>query len=372
MFHDRDQLDSFQFLLQSQMQAKSFVNDTNSTQLHPAHNRSGCVMTILRSDFPGYTSVEEITERSIRNRYLVLRLLIHDAPVYIHNVYAPVKAEERVLFFSNCTPTISIQPSTHLVLGDFNTPLNPAVDASSGAIRHESSRLACLEWLSQIGVDHLPRKKRVDHICMSEQLFSMVYKDSEYFRPRHAGDYLAQKVNFANLTQSPGRGYWKCSPRLFEYSQVVEEIKMEAILLLEQVRTTFNAGKMWESRKRKMKKQLQATEKKIAQDSRRDVESTQRVLESAAAQYREKDTPESRYFFESSLQQFRSSVEITARYNQDESFDHHVKDMESFSRYFFGPPDSSCRRVPIENVTKKCGTVTSNPREVVEEFTGFD
>ena len=147
---------------------------------------------------------------------------------------------------------------------------------------------------------------------------------------------------------------------------------MEAILLLEQVRTTFNAGKMWESRKRKMKKQLQATEKKIAQDSRRDVESTQRVLESAAAQYREKDTPESRYFFESSLQRFRSSVENTARYNQDESFDHHVKHIESSSRNFSRPPDSSCRRVPIENVTKKCGTVTSNPREVVEEFTGFD
>nr|CCA18946.1 AlNc14C60G4409 [Albugo laibachii Nc14] len=42
--------------------------------------------------------------------------------------------------------------------------------------------------------------------------------------------------------------------------------------------------------------------------------------------------------------------------------------MESSSRYFFRPPDSPCRRVPIENLTKKCGTVTSNPREVVEEF----
>ena len=45
-------------------------------------------MTILRSDFPGYDTAEEITERSTRNRYLVLRLIIHDAPVYIHNVYA--------------------------------------------------------------------------------------------------------------------------------------------------------------------------------------------------------------------------------------------------------------------------------------------
>nr|CCA23052.1 AlNc14C178G8162 [Albugo laibachii Nc14] len=108
--------------------------------------------------------------------------------------------------------------------------------------------------------------------------------------------------------------------------------------------------------------------KKIVQDSRRDVVSTQRVLEATAAQYRENDTNELRYSFKSSLQQFRSSVENNTRYNQDESFDHRVKHMESSSRYFFRSPDSSCRRVPIENVTKTCGTVTSYPRELVEEF----
>nr|CCA23051.1 AlNc14C178G8161 [Albugo laibachii Nc14] len=134
------------------MQYKSFVNDTNSTQLHPTHSHIGGVMTILRSDFPGYTSAEEITERSIRNRCLVLRLPIHDAPVYIHNVYAPVKVEERVLFFEQLLSHNFYSASTYLVFGDFNTPLNPAVDASSGAIRNESSRLACLEWLSQFFV----------------------------------------------------------------------------------------------------------------------------------------------------------------------------------------------------------------------------
>ena len=34
------------------------------------------------SEIPGYTSAEEITERSIQNRYLVLRLLIQNNPVY--------------------------------------------------------------------------------------------------------------------------------------------------------------------------------------------------------------------------------------------------------------------------------------------------
>nr|CCA23004.1 AlNc14C176G8116 [Albugo laibachii Nc14] len=109
------------------MQYKIFVNDTTSTQLHPTHNRSGGVMAILRSDFPGYTSTVEITDRSIRNRYLVLRLLIHDAPVYIHNVYAPVKTEERVLYFEQLLSHNFDSASTHLVFGYLNTPLNPAI-----------------------------------------------------------------------------------------------------------------------------------------------------------------------------------------------------------------------------------------------------
>ena len=80
------------------MQQTMFVNDHNSAFLHPTQIRSGDVMTILRSDFSGYSTDEAIIERSIRNRYLVLRLLIHNVPVYIHNVYAPVKADVRVLF----------------------------------------------------------------------------------------------------------------------------------------------------------------------------------------------------------------------------------------------------------------------------------
>ena len=76
-----------------------FVNDHNGAFLHSTQNRGGGVMTILRSDFPGYTTAEDLTERSIQNCYLVLRLIIHDPPVCIHNVNAPVKTEKRVVFY---------------------------------------------------------------------------------------------------------------------------------------------------------------------------------------------------------------------------------------------------------------------------------
>ena len=72
--------------------------------------------------------------------------------MFIHDVYAPVKADERVLFFELLLFHTFKSAATHLVLGDLNTQLDPAVDASSGVIRQEPSRLACLEWHSQLGV----------------------------------------------------------------------------------------------------------------------------------------------------------------------------------------------------------------------------
>ena len=42
--------------------------------------------------------------------------------------------------------------ATHIVFDDSKTPLDPPVDAPSGPIWHELSRLACLEYLLQLGV----------------------------------------------------------------------------------------------------------------------------------------------------------------------------------------------------------------------------
>ena len=256
-FHDRTRRNSFQLLLKSKLQHRRFVNDANSILPHPTQIRC---MRILRSDILGYPTAGALEEGSIRNRFLVVRFHIHDALVYIHNAYAPVRADESFLFFEQLLSPIFASNSTHIVLGDLNTPPDPAIDASSKAIRHESSRLASLEWLSQLGVldawriQHpteklfigpLPSKIFQDYICMLDELFRMVYKDSDYFRPRHAGDHMAHRVYFANTTQPPGRDYWKCSLPLFKYPQLVEAIKTEAILVPEQLRTASNPGIMW-------------------------------------------------------------------------------------------------------------------------------
>lgn len=110
-----------------------FANDSNSAIIHLTQYRSDGVMRILLSDFSRYSIHDELTKRSIRNRYLVLGLLILDAPVYIQK-YVNRWSRKRINF-------LCIFALQHLVSDEFSTPVGPAVGWN---VRHETSRLACL------------------------------------------------------------------------------------------------------------------------------------------------------------------------------------------------------------------------------------
>lgn len=63
-------------------------------------------------------------------------------------------------------------------------------------------------------------------------------------------------------------------------------------------------------------------------------------------------------FFASPLLRIVSrQYNIAVKFNQHGSFDHHLTNMENYPKHCFCPPDSCCRHVPIENVTKICGIV---------------
>ncbi|TYZ55546.1 hypothetical protein PybrP1_008464, partial [[Pythium] brassicae (nom. inval.)] len=58
-FADRHHLDTFRFYLESAFAHKLFVNDDNALLDRPTQGRSNGVLTVLRSDFPGFDSAAE-------------------------------------------------------------------------------------------------------------------------------------------------------------------------------------------------------------------------------------------------------------------------------------------------------------------------
>ena len=179
------------------------------------------MLTILRSDFPGFDSSVAVPSLSVTGSYLVVRVLVAGTPLYIHNVYAPVDPQEKHQFFSSLATEQFEGTATHFVLGDLNTSLDPRLDCSSPDLRYEPSRSSCLEWIAKLGVvdawrihygssrvftGPLPRKNRLDYILMYADFCDSFYGDSKYFLSRHAGDHLVHSIGLRSGAQLHGRG----------------------------------------------------------------------------------------------------------------------------------------------------------------------
>ncbi|KAF1318193.1 putative Pollike protein, partial [Globisporangium splendens] len=382
-FGDNTHLSNFKFHLDSSFKHKVFVNDPNSQLDRPTRGRSNGVLTVLRSDFPGFDSAIELPSLSVAGRYLVVKVVVESTPIYIHNVYAPVDQQEKQQFFSSLDTEGFEDQATHFVLGDLNTPLDSRLDSSSPALHYDPGRSSCLEWLAKLGVvdawrihydtkrvftGPLPRKNRLDYILLSEAFYERFYDDSKYFLPKHVGDRFAHTVSFRSGSQLHGRGYWKFSRYLLEYPLVVSAIEKEAEMVLDKLRTSTYPGKVWEKWKASIKSQLQDVQKKLRMQDTQAVEEARIQLDQAAAQYRVASNDSNREHFDEAMRNYKETVTRTSQYNQDTAFDFRAANSEKSTKHFFRPLDTSLRRVSIEEVMTPSGSVSSNPQEISLRF----
>ncbi|KAG2775097.1 hypothetical protein Pcac1_g14123 [Phytophthora cactorum] len=382
-FGDSTHLSNFKFHLDSSFKPKVFVDDPNSQLHRSTRGRSNGVLTVLRSDFPGFDTAVELPSLAVSGRYLVVKVMVESAPIYIHNVYAPVDRQDKQHFFSSLDTEGFEDQATHFVLGDLNTPLDPRLDSSSPDLHYDPGRSSCLEWLAKLGVvdawrihydtkrvftGPLPRKNRLDYILLSDDFYGRLYDDSKYFLPTHAGDHLAHSVSFRSGEQLHGRGYWKFPRYLLEYPVVVTAIEREADMVLEQLRAATNPGNVWKQWKVSIKTQLQNVQKKLRQQDSQAVEEARISLDLAAARYRSSSDDSSRELFDEALRNYKETVTRTSQYNQDTAFDFQAANSEKSTKHFFRPLDTSLRRVSIEEVMTPSGSVSTNPHEISLRF----
>ncbi|ETW06270.1 hypothetical protein H310_02564 [Aphanomyces invadans] len=95
------------------------------------------VATFFHSPMPGFTTLRPLWAHRVPDRYVVVRAEWDNAPIYFHNVYAPVEAELRAAFFATL-PRDFESNSRHIVGGDLNFPMDATLDTTSMA--HERAR----------------------------------------------------------------------------------------------------------------------------------------------------------------------------------------------------------------------------------------
>lgn len=95
----------------STFKTKSFVNDTDRLHSHPYRERVNGVMTSVRIEVPRLQDAEAVYILVVEDRYLMVRVVIHGAPLYVHTVFFPLDSTDHKRFFDQL-PTRSFE-QTH-------------------------------------------------------------------------------------------------------------------------------------------------------------------------------------------------------------------------------------------------------------------
>lgn len=383
-FRDLHHRSSFEYLVQAKFQAKIFSSDQNGELPVTEFPRSGGVVTVVHSDFPGFESAVVEDSRTIPNRYLVVRVMSEGPPLYIHNVYAPNDPSEKKRFFERL-PTDFEPSAEHIVCGDFNTALDLDLDSARQVRHNDSSQPVLLEWLGQLRVSDAwrvhhpesrvfsgprPRVNRLDYIFLTETLLCQLYGSSKYFEPQHGGDHLAHQVVLAPPKQMQGRSYWRFPRYLLEYPQVIHALKREVEDFVPVIESSSNPGIVWQVWKKRVAAMLQRICQRIQSEKSvmfRAASERVEELSSQVAQGTSTD-PSLQTEYETACEHLRQVVETNSRYNQDTAFDLQAQDTERSSSYFFRPPSTNLRRTPIESVVLPDGSESSDPNLIAVEF----
>ncbi|ETV90086.1 hypothetical protein H310_15082, partial [Aphanomyces invadans] len=160
------------------------TNDHRHTQDSSEQHRSSGVMMLFHKDTPGFERLVHNTAMDIPNKYMVVHTWWEDTPVFFHNLYAPVRDQEREVFFE-ALPRDFPANAQHIVMGDFNLPLDRLLDSVNPlSSSHYAGRLQLCQWLETLGVVdawrlHHPTarvysspkgKNRLDYIFLDKNL----------------------------------------------------------------------------------------------------------------------------------------------------------------------------------------------------------
>ncbi|ETV75049.1 hypothetical protein H257_10648 [Aphanomyces astaci] len=179
--------------------------------MHGPHpHRSKGVATFFHSSMPGFASLKALWSLRVPDRYLVVRTEWDSTPVYFHNVYAPVESADRAGFFASL-PRDFEPTSRHFVGGDFNLPMDAALDTTAFHPNHHVGKDECCEWLSALRVVDAWRTKepnrkvltgprgrnRLDYVFADVEMVAHFHVSSTFDRSQYNGDHMTHTTTFA-------------------------------------------------------------------------------------------------------------------------------------------------------------------------------
>lgn len=391
-----ENLETLQVHVQNEMEGQVFSNCTiPNTPQHLSPTRTphslipnGGVALIVNSSCPNYKNIYQVhpppdVQVMLNNRYVCICIPNDTQPVFIHNIYAPVRTEYQTSFY-NALPRANLFPSNaqHIVLGDLNTAIDPQHDARTPLLpQHRHIRMAVQAWLLDLNlVDpwrclhptlfiKTARTRRVDYGLISEPLWQNAFRSTKYIDQKEIqfGDHMACELKLKPSDVATGTGFWKTPWHLLHIPRVQNYINEKIQELETIIDSERNPGLVWRAFKYRIKLYLQEEQKTRGTRLTAVLKHLKCEIGHLSQKLRSQSNLQLQRQFADAISQYKQLLQYQQEYFKDKAFAKQVRETETSSKFFFRGAKAKTQSNVIKSVKLPDGSVSSRTEDIQQQ-----
>ena len=244
----RKQKADFVFLQETHSKKETEVqwkNEWDGEILFSHGSPNSCGTAILIRNNTNYSVLS--TTRDPLGRFIILKIQIDDKVYVLVNIYAPNKDKDLIQFFRKLRGLLQMEDldsEENIILGgDFNCPLNPALDKHGGVMIPRRAAIDSIETLqSELDLVDIWRIKnpqtrsytwsqksptvlcRLDFWLISNNLCDFI--NATEIQPAIRTDHAAITLALGDIGEIKGPGIWKMNVSLLEDENYLEQLRI--------------------------------------------------------------------------------------------------------------------------------------------------
>ncbi|KAF1319013.1 Pollike protein, partial [Globisporangium splendens] len=390
-FSDPDKLRKTNFFAKAADAKAELFWSHRTDEDFPVSRGRGGVGVVFSGRHP-FTSLKDVTldysTPNLLQNYLLIDASIQDFRLFIHIVYAPVTVAERKTFFSALPSTFPVD-AQHLVLGDFNTPLDPSLDEAT-PYPHDQGRDELTHWMLQLGVldawrQVFPdrrqfsgprRRNRIDYCMLSTTLYTDCLQSVRYVTDDrwHHEDHLPTAFELKSPSQPvTSRLPWKCPRWLLQTELIRRTLELTLDKLCDRIRLFpgSNPGALLDEHKRADSIFLREAHKLLKSKDQDHLRGLQAKVNECEAIHAVCPFADSSADLTAAQLERNTFQELLTSRHEAAKFDRDVTQGEKGTKHFFRPPTQPEYRVSIPRVRLPGGETTSDPDAMAAAHRNF-
>lgn len=329
--------------------------------------------------------------QALEGRFIMVEVSIEESNFIIANLYAP--NEDNAEFFVKAFEIIDRKENPNMMMvGDFNTALDPIKDSRCVTDQHKNKRAAILSYMEKNNLVDVWRNKnpdkfqyswkrdrlalvlsRIDYFLVSESLCNRVIKAE--MQPGYKSDHWRLDFHFDFETCPRGKGFWKLNVQHLKSTEFLEGLNQIVDQFLWEVKENISPAQEWEYLKLRITSYATEYSARKAMEKNRLIEKFEKRIIILDEQLLKSDNLEKKNEIAQKIRKTEEFLinEHEQRINKYKIFakKRRYNESERNSKYFFNIAKARYNAKKITRLKATDGGIVNSQKDILQELHKF-